>query len=490
MTARKLNKQELTLDVANSNENLTSSISQVEGAVNPLWGGFFNNSTNELTKKMQRSLPVDKRLYAVAIESSKAQLRMHIKREIIGEQEGRKLIEGLDAVKKEISEGKFTFDYTQNDVYDNIEKRLAELCGNTVESLYVARSKNDQITGDLKLWVRDAYDSLDSGLQNLQAALIDKAEENVKTLMPGYTHMQVEQPISLGHQLMAYVEMLGRDRGRIKDARTRLNTSPYGSNALAGSAFHINREMVSRILGFDKAATNSIDSVTDRDYVVEFLSFASICSMHLSRIAEDLLFWHSPNNNFISFSDAFVVQSSITPYKRDPRIIELVRGRTGKVYGALVNILTTLKGLSVSFSDDLQEAAEPVFETYDALLNNVNVMAALIADFIVNRKEMKEAAQYGYSTAPDLVNWLIINTGMKPTKAINTTKKIVNLAIQKDSKLSLLELGELKAIEPKINDEIYSVLIPSRAVISRRSTAGTNPVQVRKAIRSARRRYL
>ncbi len=490
MTARKLNKQELTPEIANSNENLTSSIFKVEGAVNPLWGGFFNNSTNELTRKMLRSLPTDKRLYAVAIESTKAQLRMHIKREIISDAEGKKLIEGLDTVKKEISEGKFTFDVTQNDIYDNIEKRLTELCGSAVESLYIARSKNDQITGDLKLWVRDAYDSLDSALQNLQAALIDKAEENVKTLMPGYTHMQVEQPISLGHQLIAYVEMLGRDRGRTKDARARLNTSPYGSNALAGSAFHINREMVARILGFDKAATNSIDSVTDRDYVVEFLSFASICAMHLSRIAEDMLFWHSPNNNFISFSNEFVVQSAITPFKREPKIIELVRGRTGKIYGALVNMLTTLKGLSVSFSDDLQEAAEPAFEAYDTLLNNINIMAALTADFIVNRKEMKEAAQYGYSTAPDLVNWLIINTGMKPKKAINTTQKIVNLAIQKDSKLSLLELAELQAIEPKINDDIYSVLIASRAVISRRSTAGTNPVQVRKAIRSTRRRYL
>ncbi|MBA8666404.1 argininosuccinate lyase [Holosporaceae bacterium 'Namur'] len=490
MTARKLNKQELTPDVANSNDNLTSSISQVEGAVNPLWGGFFNNSTNELTRKMLSSLNIDKRLYAVAIESTKAQLRMHVKREIIADQDGKKLIEGLDIIKKEISEGKFNFDNTQNDIYDNIERRLAELCGGAVESLYIARSKNDQISGDLKLWVRDAYDSLDSGLLNLQAALIDKAEENVKTLMPGYTNMQVEQPISLGHHLMAYVEMLGRDRGRIKDARARLNTSPYGSNSLAGSAFYINREMVGRILGFDKAAPNSIDSVTDRDYVVEFLSFASICSMHLSRIAEDLIFWHSPNNNFISFSNAFVVQSSITPFKRDPKIIELVRGRTGKVYGALVNILTTLKGLSVGFSEDLQEAAEPVFETYDTLLNNINVMAALSADFIVNRKEMKEAAQYGYSTAPDLVNWLIINTGMQPKKAINTTQKIVNLAIQKESKLSLLELNELQAIEPKINDDIYSVLIASRAVISRRTTAGTNPVQVRKAIRSARRRYL
>lgn len=471
-------------------DSLASSIYQVEGMATPLWGGFFNSDSNELSKKMLSTLQMDKRLYAIAIESSKAQIRMHIKREIISEAEGRKLIKCLDQIKKEVSEGKYTFDNTQTDIYDCIEKRVGEIAGAEVDSLYIARSKNDQIAGDLKIWIRDAFDSLDGAMQNLQAALIDKAEENVKTMMPGYNHMQVEQPISLGHQLMAYAEMVGRDRSRIKDARARANTSPFGANSLAGSAFHISREMVSRLMGFDKAMTNSIDAVADRDFVVEFASVASIAAMHLSRIAEDLLFWHNPNNNFISFSDAFVVQSFLSPYKRDAKVVELVRAKSGKVYGALINLLTILKGLPVSFSQDLQESIEPAFDAYDTLLNNINIVSALIADFIVNRKQMKEAAQYGFSVANDVFNWLIINTGVSAKKAFSVTQQIINLAVKNDTKLSLIELTDLQKIEPKITDDIYSVLICSRAVISRRSPGGTNPVQIRKAIRSARRKYL
>jgi len=243
-------------------------------------------------------------------------------------------------------------------------------------------------------------------------------------------------------------------------------------------------------MGFDKASANSIDSVSDRDFVIEFASFASICATHLSRIAEDMLFWHNPNNNFIAFSNAFVVQSSLTPYKRDPKIIELVRSKAGRIYGALINVITIMKGLPVAFAQDLQEVTEPVFDTYDTLLNSINVMAALTADFIVNRKEMKEAAQYGFATSQDLVNWLVINTNATTKQAIKTAQKIIKLALTKDTKLSLLALSELKAIEPKITDEIYSVLINSRAVISRRSYGGTNPVQVRKAIRVARRKYI
>lgn len=484
-------KPDLNMEFANSNDNISSALSKMEGGMKPLWGGFFNNSTNALTQKMLSTIKVDKRLYAIAIESTKAIMRMHIKRSIITTEVGTKLLEGLDTIRKEIAEGNFKIDSDVCDVYDAIEKKLSQLVGENVDFLYTARSKNDQIAGDLKLWIRDAYDGLDAVLQNLQAAIIYKAEENVKTWFPGYTHMQAEQPISLAHQLLAYVEMIGRDRSRIKDARARLNShSPYGSHNLGGSEFHLNLGMVARALDFDKASLNSIDAVSDRDYVVEFAANASISAMHLSRIAEDLLFWQSPNNNFISFSNAFVEQNPMTPYKRDPKIIELVRGKTGKVYGSLVSVLTTLKGLPVSFSRDLQEVAEPIFESYDALFNSVNVMAALVTDFIINRKEMKEAAQYGFSTCTDVMNWLMIHAKATPKQAVVLTKKIIDLAVSKDTKLSLLELEELQAIHPKINNEIYRVLIASRAVISRRTTGGTNPVQSRKVIRSAKRRYL
>jgi argininosuccinate lyase len=327
-------------------------------------------------------------------------------------------------------------------------------------------------------------------LQNLQAALIDKAEENVKTLFPGESHNQLTQPNSFGHHLMGYVEMIGRDRSRIKDARKRLNESPYGSGEVAGNNFNLNRDMVSRILGFDKVASNSVDAINDRDYAVDFSAFASTCAMHLSRIAQDFINWHNTQNGYISFSEAFVVQSQVVPYKRDPEFLEVIRGQAGKIYGGLVNILVVLKGLNLSYSCDLEQVAEPVMQSYDQLLNSINTMAAAIADFKIDRKKMKEAASQSFSTALDLVDWLVQNADMSLSQAQAKSREIIEYAIEKGKKLSLLEINELKSFSAKITEDIYSVLIPSRAMISRRSGNGSNPVQIRKAIRIAKRNYL
>jgi argininosuccinate lyase len=481
-------KKNVMQELPNSNDNVVSSIAK-EALATPLWGGHFSKGANKFTQKLVATLGQDRRYYSVAIESLKAQMRMVFKRNVVAEAEGRVVIEVLDKLKKEIVDGKFVFDEGK-DIYECIYNKLKKANEKAAQWLNVARSSSNQVAGDLKLWVRDAYDTLDSSLQNLQAALIDKAEENVKTLFPGYSNNQLVQPISFGHFLMAFVEMFGRDRSRIKDARKRMNESPFVAGEIAGNSFNVSREMVARSLGFDKASSNSIDAIASRDFVVEFLSFAATSSMHLSRIAEEMLRWHNSQNNYIAFSNEFVTQSQVVPYKRDPEAVEMIRGKASKIYGALVCVLTTLKALPVQFSSDLKDLSEPVFESYDTLLNAVNAMSALIADFKINRKQMKEAASHSYSTAIDLVDWLIQNIGYTPEKAQEKSRQIIEYSINKGKKLSLLDLKELKAIEPKITDNIYSVLIPSRALISRRSGSGSNPVQIRKIIRAARRNYL
>lgn len=482
-------KKDINQDFPNSNDNDVLSSIASEALAAPLWGGHFNNGVNKLTQKLTSTLSYDKRYYSVAIESIKAQMRMHIKRGVLPEAEGRAIIEVLDKFKKEIADGKFTFDEGK-DIYECIYNKLKKTNDKASQWVNVARSNSNQVAGDIKLWIRDAYDTLDSSIQNLQAALIDKAEENVKTLFPGESNNQLTQPISFGHFLMAFVEMFGRDRSRIRDGRKRMNESPFVSGEMAGSSFNVSREMVARSLGFDKACSNSIDAIASRDFVVEFLSFAAISSTHLSRLAEEMLRCHNSQNNYISFSNEFVNQSQLIPYKRDPEAIEMIRGKAGKIYGALVCVLSILKAMPMQFSSELKDISESVFESYDTLLNAINTMAALVADFKINRKQMKEAASHSYSTAVDLVDWLIQNIGYTPDKAQEKSRQIIEYAINKGKKLSLLDIKELKAIEPNIVDHVYSVLIPSRALISRRSGNGSNPVQIRKAIRAARRNYL
>lgn len=483
-------RDDLTNKNVNSNDNIVLPVTQTEIMAVPLWGGHFSANNNELMQKHTTTINIDRRVYAAAIESTKATMRMHIKREIIPANEGRQLIDALDKVKREFADGSFELKSGARDIYDNIDRRISEIAPEAYLWFNVARTKSSQVAGDHKLWTRDAVDSMDSSLQNLLAALIDKAEENVKTIFPGNAHNQLTQPISFGHHLVAYIEMFKRDRERIKDARKRLNVSAYTSGEIAGSSYHLNREMVARILGCDSACTNSIEAINSRDYMVEFLAIASNTATHLSRLANEMINWHSTQKQYISFSNAFVTQSQIVPYRRDPEGLEMIRGRASKVYSALFNILSTLKDLPLEFCNDYICIAEDLFNAYDILLNNINAMATLVADFTVNRKQMKEAAVGNFSTAIDLADWLVRNTNSNFEQAQEQTRRLIEYAISKDTKLSLLELSEIKKIISKATDEIYSVLIPSRAIIARRSGNGSSPVQIRKNIRRLRRECL
>ncbi|MFI4984104.1 MAG: argininosuccinate lyase [Rickettsiales bacterium] len=487
--AKKLNNLNYAVPTSITNDNLVSSISQAEGMAAPLWGGHLGKGANDLSKKLISTFSHDRRLYAITINSLKAQLKMQVKRQIVPELAAKKLTETLDAIKKEIAEGKFHYEEAES-IYDCITRRVAQLAKNEATWLNVANSTASQQAGDLKVWVRDAYDSLDAAVQNLQAALIDKAEENVKTIFPGNSNSQLTQPVSFGHHLLAYVEMFARDRSRIKDARKRMNESPYVSGDIAGTSFHTSRDMVARTLSFDKSCSNSIDAINSRDYVIEFLSTAVNCANHTSKIASEMLEWHGSQNNYINFSENFVAQSQIVPYKRDARILEAIRSKSAKISGYLMAAINLDNSLHTEFSQDYNEFTEPAFDAYDNLLNATKGLASAVADFTINRKKLKEAASHSFSTAIDLVNWLIQSAGSTPEKAQQTSRKIIEYAIAKNKKLSLLEVSELQKFEPKINDEVYSVLIPSRALITRRSGNGSNPVQIRKAIRAARRNYL
>ena len=490
MVARKLKNINTNSLPSNSNDNAVSSIAQLEVMAAPLWGGQLNHSSNELVQKITNTFNYDKRFYSIAIDSIKAQLRMNVKREAIPDTHGKKLIEALDQIKKEFSEGKSSFDGNIKNIYEHIHSRVNALAGASVDYFNVARSNTNQSAGDFRLWVREAYDKIDSSLQNLQAALIDKSEETVKTIFPVTTNGQLTQPSSLGHYLMAFVEMFARDRSRIKDNRKRMNESPYASGDAVGNSFNLNREMVSRILGFDKACNNSIDAISDRDFAFDFMSLAAISSIHLSRLAQDLISWHGTQNSYISFPNEFVNQSEVIPYRRDPEALTAIRGKSSQALGALAGVASAMKNLSLEFSNDYSEICNPVIESYDTLLNSINAMSVLISNFTINRKQMKEAASQSFSTALDLVDWLIQNTGANYKQAQAKSRQLIEFAIKKGKKLSLLELDEIKSVEPKANDDIYSVLIPSRAIISRRSGNGSNPVQIRKAIRAARRNHL
>ncbi len=476
-------------NLLNSNDNL-SSLSKTEGFSSPLWGGHFAKGANELAQKMNSTIKTDKRLYAVTIESVKAQLRMLTKRSIVNSVESEALISLLDKTKKEIVEGKLSFNDSSKDIYNTLESRVKEISPKLLDAYNIARNEGNQLAGDLRLWIRDAYTSLDSAIQNLQAALIDKSEENVKSIFPGNCHSQLTQPVSLGQHLMAYVNMFGRERTKISEARARMNESPYSSGEISGSSYNLNREMVSRILNFNKACTNSVDAICSRDFAVEFLSIAASTAVSLSRLAEELVRWHSSESDYIEFSNAFVSQSNVIPYKRDPEALEMIRAKSGRVFGALMSVLTITKALPLEYSSDYREITEPVVDSYDTILNCANTMAAIVADFTTNRKKMKEAASHSFSTTIDLVEWLVQNTASSLSQAQATSRKIVEYAIEKGKKLSLLEIKELQKFDSKITEDIYRVLIPSRAMIARRSGNGSNPVQIRKSIRVARRKFL
>jgi len=398
---------------------------------------------------------------------------------IISDADAAAIRQGLSQVEEEIRAGTFPFRAEFEDIHMNVEARLRELIGEPAGRLHTARSRNDQVAVDFRLWVREACDRTAAQLKDLQRALLARAEAEADTLMPGFTHLQPAQPVTFGHHLMAYVEMFGRDAARFSDARARMNESPLGAAALAGSPFPIDREATAKALGFTRPTANSLDSVSARDFALEALAACSICAGHLSRMAEEIVIWVTPQFGFISLSDAYTTGSSIMPQKRNPDAAELVRAKTGRIAGAFISLSTVMKGLPLAYSKDMQEDKPPVFEAFDALDLALAAVTGMVADMQPNRERMAEAAGSGFSTATDLADWLVRQLGMAFRDAHHVTGRAVRLAEEKGTGLGELSLSELQSLEPGVTEGVYSVLTPEASVASRVSYGGTSPQQVR-----------
>jgi len=441
-------------------------------------------------RRINASIDFDKRLYAEDIAGSKAHCAMLVAQSILSPQDGAAITAGLDQIRSEIESGSFAYRPEHEDIHMNIEARLTELIGPAAGSLHTARSRNDQVATDLRLWVRGAVERLDGAMRELQRALIDRAEAEVATVMPGYTHLQIAQPVTLGHHLMAYVEMIGRDRSRLSDCRRRLNQSPLGAAALAGTSFPIDRQATASALGFDGPAANSLDAVSDRDFAIEFLAAAALAGIHLSRFAEEIVLWCSDGFGLIALSDAFTSGSSIMPQKRNPDAAELVRAKTGRLNGSLIALLTVMKGLPLAYGKDMQEDKIPVFEAADTLELCLAATTGMVRDMRPDRERLRAAAERGFSTATDLADWLVRVLGMPFRRAHHATGMIVKRAEARGCTLAELPLAELQAVEPAISPAVYDVLNPDRSVASRSSFGGTAPESVRVAIAEARKRFL
>ena len=458
--------------------------------VSVIWGGRFAGGPGLEMEEINASINFDKRLYAQDIAASKAHAEMLQSRSIISDDDADAILSGLDSILAEIEAGEFAYNRQLEDIHMNVESRLGELIGDAAGRLHTARSRNDQVATDFRLWVRDALTRSESEMRGLQAALIDRAEEHAATVMPGFTHLQSAQPVTFGHHLLAYVEMLGRDRGRLGDCLTRLNECPLGAAALAGTSFPIDRQASAAALGFDRPAANSIDAVSDRDFALEALSTAAIAATHLSRLAEELVIWSSAQFAFIRLSDGFSTGSSIMPQKRNPDAAELVRAKTGRITGALVALLMVMKGLALSYAKDMQEDKEPLFDAFDSLSLCLRASAGMIRDLQVDAKAMAAAAGEGHATATELADWLVRELGMPFREAHHVTGRVVRRADELACRLEELSLEELQAVEPRITAAARDVLDPVRAVESRSSYGGTAPHQVLAQVTRARQRFL
>ncbi|HML11251.1 MAG TPA: argininosuccinate lyase [Stellaceae bacterium] len=460
-----------------------------EAAPNIMWGGRFAGGPAAIMRRINASIDVDRRLYAEDIAGSKAHCAMLVAQRILSAEDGAAITTGLEQIQAEIDAGDFVFREDNEDIHLNIEGRLAELIGPVAGRLHTARSRNDQVATDFKLWVRGAIDRIDAAMTALQAALLDQAKAHAATVMPGFTHLQTAQPVTLGHHLMAYVEMLGRDRGRFTDCRKRLNESPLGAAALAGTAFPIDRDATAVALGFDRPAANSLDAVSDRDFAIEFLAAAALAGTHLSRFAEEIVIWSSEPFGFIKLSDAFTTGSSIMPQKRNPDAAELVRAKSGRLDGSLVALLTVMKGLPLAYQKDMQEDKAPVFEAADTLELCLAASEGMVRDMRPQIERLRDAAARGYSTATDLADWLARALGMPFRQAHHATGAIVRRAEALGLGLAELPLAEMQAIEPRITKAVYDVLDIDRSVASRGSYGGTAPERVRAAIKAAHKRF-
>ena len=451
------------------------------------WGGRFTQPTDAFVEAFTASVDFDRRLYHYDIQGSIAHARMLAHVGVLSEDECRAIVEGLEAIEREIEAGEFPWSVALEDVHMNIEARLTERIGETGKKLHTGRSRNDQVATDLRLYLRDEIDAIRAEIHRLQSALVDLAEREAETIMPGFTHLQVAQPVTFGHHMLAWFEMLERDRARLADCRRRVNVMPLGAAALAGTSFPIDREYTAALLGFDGVCENSLDAVSDRDFVIEFLAAASLVMTHLSRFSEELILWSSQQFDFIELADSFCTGSSIMPQKKNPDVPELVRGKSGRVYGHLMGLLTLMKAQPLAYNKDNQEDKEPLFDAVDTLKGSLKVYADMMGALTVKRERMREAALAGFATATDLADYLV-RKGLPFRDAHEVVGKAVQYGVVHGKDLADMSLEELRRFSPVIDADVFEVLTLEGSVAARNHIGGTAPEQVRAAAARARAR--
>jgi len=449
---------------------------------NTMWGGRFAAGPDAIMEAINVSIGFDHRLARQDIAGSRAHAAMLAATGIITDNDAESIRKGLLTVLSEIEDGKFTFSTALEDIHMNVEARLKEIIGEPAGRLHTARSRNDQVAVDFRLWVRDQCDSFDGAITALMRALLDQAQAGADWVMPGFTHLQVAQPVTWGHHMLAYIEMFARDRARMSDARDRMNESPLGAAALAGTSFPIDRDMTAAALGFARPMANSLDAVSDRDFALEYLSVSSICAMHLSRLAEELVIWSTAQFRFVRMSDRWSTGSSIMPQKRNPDAAELIRAKIGRIFGANVALMTIMKGLPLTYSKDMQEDKEQVFDAADNLMLALAAMTGMVSDMTANRDVLRAAAGAGFSTATDLADWLVRELGLPFREAHHVTGTLVALAEAQGCDLPDLSLTQMQGVHPGINEGVFAVLGVENSVASRMSYGGTAPAQVRAQI--------
>jgi argininosuccinate lyase len=452
-----------------------------------MWGGRFAEGPSAVMREINASISFDKRLWRQDIAASRVHVAMLAANNIVSQEDADAIEEGLDRIEDEYETDGVPEDAALEDIHMHVEHRLAELIGPAAGRLHTARSRNDQVATDFRLWVRDAMDAADQGLAALQRALVTRAMEHCATVMPGFTHLQSAQPVTLGHHLMAYYEMLRRDRSRFADARVRMNESPLGSAALAGTGFPIDREGTALALAFDRPTANSLDAVSDRDFALDYLQAATQASLHLSRLAEEFVLWASQMFGFVSLSDSFSTGSSIMPQKRNPDAAELVRGHSGRIFGAMTSLSVTMKGLPLAYSKDMQDDKIPVFEAHDLLTLSLAAMTGMVETVTFNAARMRAAAEAGHTTATDLADWLVREANVPFREAHHITGRAVRLADEQGKRLWELSLDDLRVIDGRIEADVFNVLSLDASVKSRTSFGGTAPAQVKKRIDAARK---
>ena len=457
-------------------------------ASNQMWGGRFASGPAAVMEAINASIGFDRKLYAQDIRGSIAHSEMLAETGIISADDQKKIAHGLNTILSEIEAGTFEFSARLEDIHMNVEARLADLIGPSAGRLHTARSRNDQVALDFRLWVKEELQRTDTALVRLIEAFLDRAQDHAATVMPGFTHLQTAQPVTFGHHCMAYVEMFARDLSRVRDAIERMDESPLGAAALAGTGFAIDRHRTARALGFREPTRNSIDSVSDRDFALEYLSLAAICATHLSRLAEEIVIWSTPQFGFVRLSDQFSTGSSIMPQKKNPDAAELVRAKTGRVNGHLIALLTVMKGLPLAYSKDMQEDKEAVFDAAETLDLMLAAMTGMVGDMEINAASMKRAAGSGYSTATDLADWLVREAGLPFREAHHVTGRAVAAAEARKVALEKLSLEELQEIDSRITADVFGVLSVAASVKSRSSFGGTAPQEVRRQVRYWRKR--